>query len=1067
MNDYKTFLKQKEIVKESEGLEPKEPHKILFPFQRDIVKWAIRRGRAALFEDCGTGKTFQSIEWARQIPGDVLIVAPLNVAHQTIEEGQKIDCEINFCRHGANAKEGITITNYESLEHFDASKFTGVVLDECFAKNTLVEVFENSNTILKKQIHEIKVGDSIRNASGCDRVIEVHRRRVERAVKISVGGNQITSSENHPFFTQRGWVAAIALQRWDMVMETSAAMRLVSGQIYSNSSSGLESSVLRDILFSEMADEAARCCCESARQGSAFKNREESVKMVAYYAGGSGKYKTICVDQTDVNTRNEKSCESDIADDGAQTFRAWRQREGYDETAIVALGGTTEWVGERVCLVTGQTQSRLSNLLQAGLSKARSQNMHRGGWQRSSKASRQEARRHAGFSRVDNIEVLERGHPELEQWRDADGFVYFHDLKAARHPSYSVNGLLVHNSSILKNFDGHTRNLIITQFGQTPYRLACTATPAPNDHMELGNHAEFLGVMTRTEMLSMFFVHDGGETSKWRIKGHAVDDYWKWVCSWAVMLRKPSDLGYENDGFELPPLNMVEHVIEATEPMEGYLLPMPAATLDERRKARKASTDERVEMAAQLAKGNKKQWVFWCNLNDESQKLTKLIPGAAEISGSTEMEERERICHQFLKGKIRCVVTKPSIWGFGLNLQCCHNTALVGISDSYEEFYQLLRRFWRFGQTKAVNAHIIISDMEGAVLKNIKRKEADATRMADEMVKHMKDINKANIKGVQRTVDEYSEDVAHGKNFEIHLGDCVEVVKRELQNDSVGFSIFSPPFASLYTYSASTRDMGNSKTYDEFGIHMGFLADELFRVTEPGRLVSFHCMNLPMSKTHNGHIGLRDFRGHLIRCFEERGFIFHSEVCIWKDPVTAMQRTKSIGLLHKQMVKDSCMSRQGVPDYLVTMRKPGENKHPVHGELDKWVGDNSFKSNGRMSIDLWQRYASPVWMDINPSNTLQKDSARDEKDERHICPLQLDVIERALMLWSNPGDLVLSPFAGIGSEGYVAVKEGRKFIGVELKQSYWKQAVANLKAAESEAERDLFAVKEPKEMAIV
>jgi len=214
-------------------------------------------------------------------------------------------------------------------------------------------------------------------------------------------------------------------------------------------------------------------------------------------------------------------------------------------------------------------------------------------------------------------------------------------------------------------------------------------------------------------------------------------------------------------------------------------------------------------------------------------------------------------------------------------------------------------------------------------------------------------------------------------------------------------------------------------------------------------------MSLPTSKTHNGYIGLKDFRGDLIRSFEAEGFIYHSEVCIWKDPVTAMQRTKAIGLLHKQLVKDSAMSRQGVPDYLVTMRKPGINTSPVHGELDHYEGTDDFQSNGRLSIDIWQRYASPVWMDINPSDTLQGRSAREEKDERHICPLQLQVIHRALQLWTNPGDLVLSPFAGIGSEGYESIRLGRKFIGIELKPSYYEQAVRNLRGIEGQVENEM------------
>jgi hypothetical protein len=300
-------------------------------------------------------------------------------------------------------------------------------------------------------------------------------------------------------------------------------------------------------------------------------------------------------------------------------------------------------------------------------------------------------------------------------------------------------------------------------------------------------------------------------------------------------------------------------------------------------------------------------------------------------------------------------------------------------------------------------------------------------------------------------------DQSAGKNWQLYNGDCVEVVGG-LPDESVGFSVFSPPFASLYTYSNSERDMGNCSSYDEFWHQFRFLIKELYRVTKPGRLVSVHCMNLPTTKSHHGHIGIQDFRGDIIREFEESLFIYHSEVCIWKDPVTAMQRTKALGLLHKQIVKDSCMSRQGIPDYVCTFRKPGENPEPVAGEFDHFAGDQStFRSEGRFSIDVWQRYASPVWMDINPSNTLQYTTARDEEDERHICPLQLDVIERCLQLWSNPGDVVLSPFAGIGSEGYVSVTQGRRFVGVELKPSYYRIAAQNLARAEMECkQRSLF-----------
>lgn len=266
----------------------------------------------------------------------------------------------------------------------------------------------------------------------------------------------------------------------------------------------------------------------------------------------------------------------------------------------------------------------------------------------------------------------------------------------------------------------------------------------------------------------------------------------------------------------------------------------------------------------------------------------------------------------------------------------------------------------------------------------------------------------------------------------LYHGDSCEIL-REIPSNSIHFEVYSPPFASLYTYSNSERDLGNTRNDGEFFQQFEYIVKELYRVLVPGRLMSVHCMNLPTSKERDGFIGIKDFRGELIRLFESVGFIYHSEVCIWKDPVIAMQRTKALGLLHKQIKKDSAMCRQGIPDYLVTMRKPGDNLEPVT------------HTNESFPVNIWQRYASPVWTDINPNDTLQKESAREQEDEKHICPLQLTVIRRAINLWTNPGDVVLSPFGGIGSEPYVALETGRKAVAIELKGSYYRQMVANCK----------------------
>lgn len=291
--------------------------------------------------------------------------------------------------------------------------------------------------------------------------------------------------------------------------------------------------------------------------------------------------------------------------------------------------------------------------------------------------------------------------------------------------------------------------------------------------------------------------------------------------------------------------------------------------------------------------------------------------------------------------------------------------------------------------------------------------------------------------------------------YAIYNADCIEIT-REMPDESIGFSIFSPPFASLYTYSNSPRDMGNCKSDEEFMENFGYLVDELYRITQAGRIVAFHCMNIPAIKERDGYIGIKDFRGDLIRCFQKRGFIYHSEHVIWKDPLVEATRTKALGLLHKQLCKDSSMCRAGLPDYLIAMRKPGENAIPIsHANgLERFFGENPPK-DGVLSHQRWQRYASPVWMDINQTYTLQADSLRNEKDERHVCPLQIQVIERGLELWSAKGDTVLSPFMGIGSETVTAVKMGRKAVGIELKEEYYDQAERNMRRAVEESQSQM------------
>lgn len=623
-------------------------------------------------------------------------------------------------------------------------------------------------------------------------------------------------------------------------------------------------------------------------------------------------------------------------------------------------------------------------------------------------------------------------------------------------------GVVLDESSIIKHHTAKTLQALLEAFEQTPFKLACTATPAPNDYMELGTHAEFLGICTRAEMLSEFFLHDGGETQKWRLKGHAREAFWRFVASWAALVRSPADLGYDGSSYELPGLSVKHHVIEADEQTvrsAGLLFALPATTLMERRAARRDSVSARVERCAELVNASAECWIVWCDLNSESAALARAIDGAVEVTGSMSSDEKEAALARFVSGDARVLVTKPSIAGWGLNFQHCARMAFVGVTDSWEAYHQAVRRIWRFGQRRPCEVHVFASELEGAVIANLQRKERDAAAMAEELSRETGEMVRAEVRGTARQTNEYEPrkrmrtvfrggggvnviDQEVRERYALYQGDCVEVLKG-IPDRTIGYSIFSPPFASLYTYSNSPHDMGNVRNYDEFFAHFAFLTRELYRVLKPGRLLSFHCMLLPTSKERDGYIGLRNFRDDLIRAFQAEGFIHHSEVVIWKDPVTAMQRTKAIGLLHKQLRKDSALSRQGIPDYLVTMRKPDPNEEPIAHTTEEFP------------VSLWQRYASPVWMDINPSDTLQYRSAREHDDERHICPLQLEVIRRAIQLWSNPNDAVLSPFAGIGSEGHVALELGRRFIGAELKRSYWEQGCLNLRAAATSGQQQL------------
>lgn len=633
------------------------------------------------------------------------------------------------------------------------------------------------------------------------------------------------------------------------------------------------------------------------------------------------------------------------------------------------------------------------------------------------------------------------------------------------------DGVVLDESSILKSYMGKTKRAIIEGFSDTPYRLACTATPSPNDYLELGNHAQFLGVMDSNEMIMRFFQNDTMAAGNYTLKAHAADRFWEWCASWSMCISSPADLGYDGSAYILPALNteFVEISTSDLPPAEGQLFRTVELNATSIHAEGRVTAGRRAERVAELVNDSDEPWLVWCNTNYEADALKGLIPGAVDLRGSDSIAKKEESLQGFVDGDIRVLITKPSIAGMGLNLQHCRKMAFVGLSYSYEDYYQAIRRCWRFGQKKEVHVYVMAADSERAILQTIREKEERHNVMKKEMTKA---ISRFHNQGAINDIPYFGK--REGNGWVLHHGDCVHVAST-IDDDSIGFSVYSPPFSNLYIYSDSEYDMGNSSDDGQFIDHYGYLVEELYRITKPGRLTAIHCKDLPAYKGRDGYAGLRDFPGEIIRLYEQHGWKYHSRVTIWKDPVIEMQRTKNHGLLYKQLCKDSAASRQGMADYMIVMRKwddesewdavtrGGERFFDYVGssynapDARRWAGVRSEEERKRLySIAVWQRYASPVWFDIQQTNVLNYRMARENEEERHICPLQLDVIERCVELWSNPGDLVFSPFTGIGSEGYVSLKMGRQFVGAELKESYFNVACEYLNdATKADAQQTL------------
>jgi len=602
------------------------------------------------------------------------------------------------------------------------------------------------------------------------------------------------------------------------------------------------------------------------------------------------------------------------------------------------------------------------------------------------------------------------------------------------------SGVVLDESSILKNYNGSTKQLILDKFKTHKFKLACTATPSPNDHIELGNHAEFLNVMTSKEMVSIFFINDAFNKdhtiSKWRLKKHSIKDFWKWVSSWSLMVSNPSDLGFIGKGYVLPELFMNELQVDVDKQDNGKLFNDIKVSATDFYKELRVTQEDRIKAVAEILNNSNENFIVWIKSNDEEKELLSLVPDAVAVNGSDKPDVKEKRLLGFANNEFRILVTKTKIAQFGLNYQNCKNQIFLSFDFSFEGLYQAIRRSWRFGQKNNVNITLVTVETMGNVIESIKEKQLKFENMQKEMQIAMNEASKE----LSRTDENFNTE--KGNNWTLVNGDSVQYIQK-LKDESIDYTFFSPPFSDLYMYSSDERDLSNNKSYNDFFKHFEFMIPELLRITKQGRLLSMHCTQLSTTKGKDGKLEIVDFRGDLIRAMQKYGWIFHAEVAIWKDPKIIAQRTKNMQLLHATTKKDSTVNRMGFPDYLLTFKKDGVNENPVNHD-----------KNG-LPFDYWCKIAEPIWVEgeIDAGDVLSIKEAKATNDEKHMTPTQKEPIKRLLELYTNPNDLVFSPFNGIGTEGYVSIENNRRYLGVELKENYFDIAVKNLKNAELKKEQ--------------
>lgn len=642
----------------------------------------------------------------------------------------------------------------------------------------------------------------------------------------------------------------------------------------------------------------------------------------------------------------------------------------------------------------------------------------------------------------------------------------------------AFGAVILDESAILRSFTGAVSANLRALFARHRWRLAAAAVPAPNDHTEIGQTAEFLGAMSAQEMMMRWFIPDHKKTGPYafRLRRHGEQAFWEWVASWARAATHPADLGYPEENFSVPEVRIIRHAIDSAATVAGSLFAstVNATTIHDIK--RQTSSARAENMAAMIAQEPDEPWVVWVDTDYEADAaldaLRKIDTGRAlDVRGKMSTEAKEEALDRFSSsGEPLVLVTKPEIAGLGLNWQHCARTWFMGRSFSYLNFYQAVRRFKRYGQTREVQIHLSIAEGEEVIGRSLDRKAEDHRRMMAHMVDAMASVSVAAASAKLTPYEPAASapapswlggqpvqalDHRHGQRFALFNGDCVEVM-RQLPDACLDLTVYSPPFAGLYIYSDSPADMGNCADDDEFLRQYRYAVEEKYRVTRPGRLSAVHCKDLRNLAGTTGRSGLRDFQGKIIEVHQSAGWELHTRITLWRCPVKQQATSKGSRLNYKDLMRDATFSMMGTPEYLLIFRRWAET------EAEKALAVPVIHKPENFPLPQWQEWASPVWT-AEPSEALDATtllpfpvwgypptgdsldetdvlgSDKDAGDEKHICPLPMDITRRVIRMWSNPGDVVGSMFAGIGSEGVVALEEGRRSVGIELKASYFKQ----------------------------